>query len=255
MQWRNMLLATACAGLTSLNLGAATIGTFNLGGDIFVNGTTSITWTDNTGNAGKAVLSEGTGIYAGLDGQEVDIDTLTDATEPATNGTPGFTDMTYIVFPALDNLQPLLINTLWEGVDGSADCNLSPSTTAPPQPQVCTPTLPGGILSPFNMENNPPPDNITSTVTFSFSGDVGAANSNQTWFANFTTQFNVPYQTILSELGPGFNHTVSDSYSSTFTVTQATTTPETSSIAMFALGLAMILIARSTGLLSRLRRQ
>jgi hypothetical protein len=250
-----MLLATACAGLTSLNLGATVIGTFNLGGDIFVNGVSTITWTDNTGNAGKAVLSEGTGIYAALDGQEVDVATLHSNVNQTTNSSPGFTDMTYVVFPAIFNLQPLLINTIWAGVDGSADCNLSPSTTAPPQPQVCTPALPGGQLSPFNMENNPPPDNITSTTTFAFSGDAnGPANTSTTWFANYTTQFNVPYQTILSELGSNFSNTVSDSYSATFTVEQ-TPTPETSSIAMFALGLGMILLARSTGLLARLRRQ
>jgi len=247
MKFKRLLTALALAGATSVGMSAATLGMFNLTGDIFVNGTTSITWTDASGVANKATVSDATGIYASLNGQEVTIQTLTSATEPTTLS--GFPDQLFIVFPAASGLASLNINTIFPGVDTAAACGAAPAVG-----QTCTPPLPSGI-SPFNFQNTPPAANITSTASYSAAGDV-VATPNESWFANFTSQFNVPYQTVLAGLGPGTSGTVSDSYSATFTVISnvGTQTPETSTLSMFALGLGLVLLARSRGLISRLRR-
>ncbi len=246
--WKKLLSAAAFAGLISVSLNASTLGTFNLGGDIFVNGTSTIHWSDEDGVANKATVSEATGIYTVANGQEVTIDDLVSATEPT--GTP-FPDTLFIIFPAADMLNPLQINMIYAGIDGSAGCAAPPS--AGPPPQVCTPPLPGGAVSPFNLENNPPQNNITSTASFAFSGNLGGATTD-TWFANFTSQFNVPFQTVLAQLGPGGSGSVTNAYSATFTVAAPNATPETSSLSMLALGLGLVLLARFSGLVSRIRR-
>lgn len=248
MKWKRLLPAAAFAGAMSLSLSASTLGSFNLGGDIFVNGTASITWTDNNNVANMAVISQASGIYAGLNGQEVTIETLNSSTEPATSTSPGFADQLFIVFPTAANLNPLDINTIFAGVDVPGQCTAPPSSGPPAQ--VCTPTFTNGVLSPFNFENNPPPNNITSTASFAFSGDVANAK-NESFYANFTSQFTVPFQTVLAELGPNQNGTVSDSYSATFTVINA---PETSTLSLLGLGLGLVLLSRS-GLMARRRRQ
>ena len=242
-KWKRLLLAAAFAGLTSVVSNAAVIGSFNLSGDMFVNGVSSITWTDAMGVAGMAAVSEATGIYAGLNGQEVTIETLSSSTEPTSApgvSGPGFSDALFIVFPAASGLQPLNINTIYGGIDGSSQCSATPS--AGPPVQVCTPALPSGF-SPFNLENNPPPTSITSTGSFAFSGDV-ATMPQATWVANFTTQFTTPYQTVLAELGPDGTGTISNAYSATFTVSSPV--PETSTLSMLGLGLGLVLISRFT---------
>ena len=247
-KWKRLLLAGVFAGLTGAVSNAAVVGTFNLSGDIFVNGISSITWTNTMGAAGLATVSEATGIYAGLNGQSVTIETLNSGTEPTSApglSGPGFADNLFIVFPAASGLAPLNINTIYGGVDGSTACSAPPS--AGPPPQVCTPALPSGF-SPFNLENNPPPTQITSTGSFAFSGDVAGMTS-ATWLANFTTQFTVPYQTVLAELGPTGTGTVSDSYSATFTVSSPV--PETSTLSLLGLGLGLVVVLRAKGLIFR----
>jgi hypothetical protein len=241
MKWDKLLLA-ASFGLTTLS--ASTIGTFSLTGDFFVNGTTSITWQNTDGTPDQATISNAGGIYAGLNNQTVTIETLDSATEPA--GMP-FPDTLFVVMPS--GFEPLLINFLYAGVNGPADCGAPPS--AGPPAQLCTPPLLSGAMSPFNLQNYPPPDDISSTAGFSMSGDV-EGGSGETWFGTLTSQFNVPFQTLLAALGPDQNKTVTDSYSATFTVSSST--PETSTLSMCALGLALILAARSRNLISRVRR-
>ena len=250
-RWKRLLLVAAFAGLTSVASNAAVIGSFNLSGDIFVNGISSLTWTNPMGVSSMATISEATGIYSGLNGQNVTIETLNSSTDPTSApgaSGPGFPDTLFIVFPTSSGLASLNINTIYGGVDGSAQCSATPS--AGPPAQVCTPALPTGF-SPFNLENNPPSTSITSTGSFAFSGDV-AAMPQATWVANFTTQFTVPYQTVLAELGPSGTGTVSDAYSATFTVSSPV--PETSTLSMLGLGFGLILISRvARGLTSKVR--
>jgi hypothetical protein len=260
MKWKRLLLAAAFAGLTSITLSAATLGSFSLSGDIFVNGISSITWQSTGGVASEATVSDATGIYASLNGDTVTIETLNSSTAPVTTTSPGFSDITFIVFPAISGLMPLDINTLFAGIDTAAACG-NPPTSGPPS-QVCTPTVfPPSTGNPtgasfVNFENNPPPTSITSTASFAMSGDVNGTSADGTWFANFTSQFTVPFQTVLAELGPSGTGTVTDAFSASFTVSSpATTTPETSTLSMFGLGLGLVLLARSRSLIARMRRQ
>lgn len=242
MKWTTLLLAGTVAGLMTANLGASTLGSFSLAGNIIVNGTSTIDWTDPSNVAMKAVLSDTTGIYAGLDGQEVTIQDLSSSTEPA--GYAGFPDMLFITFP--NGAAPLYLNVIYPGVDSSAQCG-----TLPPAPgQTCTPALPGGALSPFNFQNNPPPSSPQATATFAFGGDVNHL-SNETWIGNFTSQFNVPFQTVLSQLST--TGTVENTYSASFTVS-STATPETSTLSLCGLGLGLVLLARSKSLIARMHR-
>jgi hypothetical protein len=244
MKLKTLFLA-ATFGLSTLS--ASTLGTFDLSGDITVNGTTSIVWTNTNGVADQATISDATGIFASLDNDVVTIDNLTSASEPTGSS---FSDAAFVVLPS--GFQPLLIDMIFAGVDGTAGC-----AAAPPAPgQMCTPPLPSGV-SPFNLENLPPPTAVQSSAAFSISGDYGVAGASGSWFGSFTSQFNVPFQTVLAMLGSGTTGTVSDSYSATFTVNSpsvTSSTPETSTLSMFALGLGLIVIGRSTRLIGRARR-
>jgi hypothetical protein len=253
MKWKRLLLAAAFAGLTSISLSASTlVGSFNLGGDITVNGTSGITWTSTSGVPDQATISDATGIYASLNGQTATIENLNSAGEPVTTTSPGFGDTTFVILPG--GFGTLSLNTIYAGVDTAAACTAPPSSGPPPQ--VCTPTVfapttgnPTGA-SFINFENNPPPSSITSTASFAMSGDLNGSSSNGTWFANFTSQFTVPFQTVLAQLSA--TGSVADSYSATFTV--STNVPETSTLSMFALGLGLVLLARSRNLIARVRR-
>lgn len=245
MKWKSLLLASAVAGLMTANVSASTIlGTFSLSGDIIVNGTSTISWTDPNNNANKLTISNSTGAYAGLDGQDATVETLNSSNEPT--GNPGFPDMLFVMFP--NGLPSLYINVIYPGVDGSTDCGLTPAPG-----QTCTPPLPSGV-SPFNFQNNPPPSSPQATATFAFGGDEGPGRTNITWIGNFTSQFNVPFQTVLAELGPNQNGTVTNSVSGAFTVMGPTATPETSTWSLCGLGLGLVLLARSRSLISRIPR-
>ncbi len=136
MMWKTLLSAAAFAGLMSVGLNASVRwGHFNLGGDIFVNGTASIHWADEDGNANKATISEATGIYAVANGQEVTIDDLDSATEPT--GTP-FPDKLFIIFPAADMLNPLQINMIYQGIDGARRMRRYAAVVLGPPVQMCT---------------------------------------------------------------------------------------------------------------------
>ena len=248
MKWKSLLLAGAVAGLMTANVSASTIlGSFSLSGGIVVNGTSTITWFNpSNGNAfDKLVISDATGVYAGLNGQEATVETLNSSTEPA--GNAGFPDQLFVVFP--NGLPSLYINVVYPGVDSSAQCGLAPAPG-----QTCTPPLPGGAVSPFNFQNNPPPNSPQATATFAFGGDEGPGSPNVTWIGNFTSQFNVPFQTVLAELGPAQNGTVTNSVSGSFTVTSNVAAPETSTLSLCGLGLGLVLLARSRSLISRHHR-
>ncbi len=246
MKWKSWLLASAVAGLMTVNVNASTIlGTFSLGGNIIVNGTSTISWSDLANNPGKLTLSDTTGIYAGEDNQDVTVSTLNSSTEPA--GNAGFPDMLFLVFP--NGAPSLYINIIYPGVDPSTACQ-----SAPAPGQTCTPVLLNGGISPFNFQNNPPPTNPQATATFAFGGDEGPTNTNVTWIANFTSQFNVPFQTVLAQLGSSQNGTVKNTVSAAVTVTGPTATPETSTLSLCGLGLGLVLLARSKSLLSRIPR-
>jgi hypothetical protein len=242
------LLAVACCA----NLSASAIfGTFNIAGTLFVTQNT-ITWVNNdTGStADKATVGPGaTGSFAGVlnTGAIITIKDLNRATEPTTNPDTTFTPQLYVSFDGT-TLPMLNINEIFHGFEGVAGCAASP----PAVMQACTPDVPGAP-SPFNFVNNPPPAPFgpQATATFVFTGLT--ADGLSRWQANFTSQFTVPFQTVLAGFGP--TSTVSNTYSGSFTVTALPPpgTPEPPASALMGLGLG--LLGLGAGLRHRLSRR
>jgi hypothetical protein len=118
---------------------------------------------------------------------------------------------------------------------------------APATGQQCTPNnLSASGVSPFNFVNYPPSPG-QATATFAFAGTEGTSN----WTGNFTSQFTVPYQTVLGDLAT--HGSESNTFSASLDVTAI---PEPNMLPALGLGLAMLLlIARSNGLIAHLRRQ
>lgn len=229
MRLRIPLAVAVLAGLTCVTSFASPInGTFNIGGTITVTPTT-ITWSlgsspftpmEATMNAG------GTGDFAALDGSSVTIQNLDNTTEPVGSVFP---EQPFIAFLAAPSFPTLNINFIFPGIYSSASCGAPPAVG-----QNCT--LPG---SPFNFVNNPPgpPNGPQATATFVFTGVTSDGLEN--WQGNFTSQFTVPYQTVLSRLQTqGF---VSNTFSATFVVTPQV--PEAGTAWLLGLGLSLVAIS------------
>jgi hypothetical protein len=242
MKVRAILLAVAFAGLTCTQLSADLVtGSFNIAGTIEATHS-AINWQDNSSpfTAMEATIGPGaTGSFAGLDGTTVTIEDLNSSAEPV--GSLFGPDL-FISFNADPSLTPLAIDMIYAGFYGTSEC-----TIAAAPGQQCTPNnVSSSGVSPFNFVNNPPPPG-QATATFAFSGTEGTSN----WTGNFTSQFTVPYQTVLAELAS--HGSVSNTYSASFDVVA---TPEPNMFPVLGLGLAMLLlVARSNGLIARLRRR
>jgi hypothetical protein len=231
-----VLLATALlAALTSTISTAAPIsGTFNIAGNITVTPTT-ITWQLDTApfTPNKANVGGGTGDFAGLAGTTVTIQTLNSATEPV--GVNLVPQPLFISFDAAPTFPTLNLGMIFLGIYSNAQCGAPPAVG-----QQCTVNPPA---SPFNFVNNPPAGSPQATATFAFMGNT--SDMLESWQGNFTSQFTVPYQTVLQTLAT--TGSVTNTFSATFTV--APVVPETSSLSLLALGLGLI------GVSTRLRRK
>jgi hypothetical protein len=224
-----VLLATAIlGGLLSARLPAAPItGTFNISGTITVTPTT-ITW--NLGSSpftpDKATIDSGsTGSFTAVEGTLITIRDLNSATEPV--GTT-FAPQPFISFDAAAGFPTLNLNFIYPGIYSPAACGAAPAVS-----QTCT--LPG---SPFNFVNNPPspPDGPQATATFVFTGLTN--DGLERWQGNFTSQFTVPYQTVLNQLNTVGS--VTNTFSATFTLTPNTGVPEAGTMSMLGLGLVAV---------------
>lgn len=229
-----LLSGLMLAGLCTATLSASPIfGTFNIAGTITVTAN-DITWKSNDSPfpADIARIGPGsTGSFAGLDGTTVAISDLNRVTEPV--GPPGFADQPFIAFNAAPLLGPLDINFIFTGIYSNAACATLPATVG----QTCTP---GPPASPFNFVNNPPPAPFgpQATATFVFTGET--ADHLSTWSANFTSQFSVPYQTVLAAFAPGGSGSVTNTYSATVTVSPI---PEPGPMVLTACGLGLVLFS------------
>ncbi len=239
-----VLLATALlGGLTSTISTAAPItGTFDIAGTITVTQTATqqlISWALASPplTPNKANLATGTGSFAGLGGTNVSIQTLNGLTAPVDGA--GFPQLAFISFDSAPAFPTLNINFIFQGIYSNAACGAAPAVG-----QQCTVNPP---LSPFNFVNNPPgpPLGPQATATFVFSGVTSDGLEN--WQGNFTSQFPVPYQTVLQQLAT--TGSVTNTFSATFTLQPAAVVPETSSLSLLGLGLG--LIALSTKLRKR----
>jgi hypothetical protein len=133
---------------------------------------------------------------------------------------------------------------IYPGYNGSAGCGASPAAAG----QDCTPPLPGGLISPFNLSNS----STGSSANFDLRGEVRDAGTSEvlgTFTGNFSATFTGPlnvtvppanpwdaksFQGLLAALSaPGAPGFVTTSYSGTFNVEAI---PEPGTIGMVLLG-------------------
>jgi hypothetical protein len=223
-----ILVIASCVSVARASIS----GTFDIAGTIIVTNT-MISWQGIVGPPpfvpDKATVGNVSGSFGGLSGTQVTIRDLNNATEPV--GT--FPPQPFVTFDAAPALGTLLINDIFAGIYPTAGCAASPPAVG----QTCTPGVPGG--SPFNFVNNPPPNAPQATATFAFSG---LTSDGGTWVANFTSQFGVPFQTVLAQLAA--TGRVTNTYSATFTVTAAPV-PEPGTFLPLFLGLGLVALYSS----------
>jgi hypothetical protein len=211
--------------IPALAVASPILGTFNIAGTITVGqsgATQTISWLSDTGVANKATIGTTglSGSFAGLGGTTVTIRSLTNP--PQVVDGAGFADTLFITFDAAPGLGSMFLNYIYPGVNGSAACG------APAAPgQTCA--LAG---SPFDFQNT---SDGGSRAGWVFLGDT----PENVWKGNFTSQFNVPYQTVFANLAS--SGSVTNTYSATFTVSAV---PEPGTVLMSLGGAALLLIFR-----------
>jgi hypothetical protein len=247
---RRVLLAIVLGGLMCASLPAAPIlfGNFNIAGNITVSnagfngcpaGSLCISWTDPPATAANKADIAGsglTGVFATIPGfSGNDAANITNLTSPPeiVDG-PGFAPQPFMSFNNGGVSTTLLINFIAAGIYGPGQCALAPAVG-----QQCT--VPNSL---FNFVNNPPPAPAGPQATASWILTGVTNDGNSTWVGNFTSQFAVPFQTVLAQLQQ--TGSVTNSYSATFTVTQ-NQVPEAGTLSLLGLGLV--------GLSMKLRRR
>ena len=192
----------ALAGVFTGSLSASTIsGTFDTFGS-FTATSNTISWTNGVVADQATIISNAdlTGSFVGLGTTLVTIENLNNATEPV--GGAGFAAQDFINFlsPLAASFPELSINYIAPGLGGSSGCSASPAAG-----QTCTP---GG--SPFTFQNGSLGG--TSSLSFTFSGVTSDGKSS--WTSVFTSQFNVPFQSVLAALAT--NGSFTDNYSTKY---------------------------------------
>jgi len=229
MRWNRFLCATTVlVAMGSVASATPISGTFNMSGTVTVTATT-MTWNSDVSPfaPGMFTLSSGAGSFAGADGQNA-IDALNISTEPVGAAFAPAAFISFDVGPALPGLE---VDFISAGIGGSAACSLAPAVG-----QTCTPPNPGG--SPFTFTNESLGQSGAQWVVSGVTSDGLSA-----WTGVFSSQFNEPFQTVLSAFAMGGSGSVSNSFAATLTVT-VTPTPEPFPFVTLAFGLVVLVACR-----------
>ena len=130
------------------------------------------------------------------------------------------------------------LNMVSAGVNGTAGC-LAPTPAAG---QLCTPAFPALVnpnnpqgLSPYNLENISASQSIASFAVSGTARNI-TTGDNSPFIGTFSSNFNQPFQQLLSQIAPSANQplggSISNSWSATFTAV-----PEPRSTALLLAGL------------------
>lgn len=147
----------------------------------------------------------------------------------------------FVTAPATPPNIALDLNFVAAGIDGPAGC----TAVIPAAGQVCTPAFSALInpnnplgLSPYNLQNI---SATQSSASFSVSGTARniATGDTSPFIGTFSSQFNQPFQSLLSTIAAGGTLTgsIHNSFSATFTAVPEPRSVAALLAALFALGM------------------
>jgi PEP-CTERM motif-containing protein len=179
-----------------------------------------------TATTGNVTIAGGSGTFVTASGDLNTILSLNSTSEPigSTVSVPGF-----VVFNPAPSTVTLTLTQVLPGSDTSTDCALAPANG-----QTCTP--PG---SAFNLQNVGANSSSAVFEAIGYATD-GTPADNTLFSAIFSSQFNVPYQTVLTALSANDD---TGNYSSSFSVS-VSTVPEPMSFWLLGAGLIGISLIR-----------